>query len=212
MRSVLLLTVLLSLNLNAADLGTIYVSDFEVETCSTAPRQDPDPEGLFPDAPVRNFLSRLQRDDDEDPHVQAAKLVNVMSDKLVDEFDDEGFAAQRLAPGSPRPNQGWLVTGVFTQIDSGNRVRRAIIGFGSGKTEIQVYATLQDLSKPDQPLYQVDGSGQKGNMPGAILMMNPYALAAKFVMSKKDLEKSVKKAAGEIAEQVVKKLKPEEKE
>jgi len=203
--------VLLGGPAHADDAPKIYVSDFEVDVKPAEPKDsdDDDDDGVFPRGPVRGILGRL-RGGDEDPQAQADKMVDAMAEKLVAELKDEGFDAQRLAPGGPAPASGWLVKGVFTQADEGKRIRRAVIGFGAGKTEIQAYATLQDLSKPDEPLYRIDDSGQKGNMPGAILLMNPYVAAAKFVMSKNDLEKSVKKAANEIAEDILKKLKPEQ--
>lgn len=217
-----LLVGLSVLTLRAEDPPVVYVSDFEVDVKPSDPKDSDDDgdrddinnlneDNVFPErGPIRGLLGRL-RGDGDDPQAQARMMVETMSNKLVAELKDEDFDAMRIIPTAARPTSGWLLKGVFTQVDDGKRLRRAMIGFGAGQTEVSVYATLQDLSQPDQPLYRIDADADKGKMPGAVLMMNPYVAAAKFVMSKKDLEKTVKKAANEIAEQVIAKLRPDSK-
>jgi hypothetical protein len=67
--------------------------------------------------------------------------------------------------------------------------------------------TLTDLSAPDKPLYTEAAGGTSAKKPGAVITMNPYVAAAKFVMEKNAPEKTVKKTAGEISAQIVSQMK-----
>ena len=111
----------------------------------------------------------------------------------------------------PVPAAGWLVRGVFTEVQEGNRLRRAMIGFGQGQTDIQVVTTVDDLSLgPPKPLYEIATDATSGDKPGAAptLAFSPYGAAARFVMSGKDLEKNVKQTAAQIADRMAKHIQP----
>ncbi len=142
-----------------------------------------------------------------DPAARARQLVDLMSNSLVKELSKCGFTAFRLQPREPFPTQGWLLRGVFTEVQEGNRLRRAMIGFGEGQTDIQVVANVQDLSKgPPKPLYEIATDATSGDKPGAAptLVLGPYGAAARFVMAGKDLDKNVKQTAAQIAERMAK--------
>lgn len=135
------------------------------------------------------------------PQEQARDLVDVMSSSIVDDLRQRGIAAERLAPSAPLPSLGWLVRGAFLQVDAGNRLRRATIGFGSGSTDIQVIASVDELSAgPPQPLYTIDAGAQSGKLPGAVVTLNPYVAAARFVMAGHDLDRNAKATAEKIAD------------
>jgi hypothetical protein len=105
------------------------------------------------------------------------------------------------------PPQGWLLRGVFTEVEQGNRLQRTIIGFGAGETEVEAVANLDDLSRgPPPPFYDIDASADSRKLPGAIVMRNPYAAAAKFVMAGQSLDRNVKQAAKDIAKTVLARL------
>ncbi|HEV2263037.1 MAG TPA: DUF4410 domain-containing protein [Stellaceae bacterium] len=137
------------------------------------------------------------------PEQQARDLVDLMANSIVDDLHKAGIAAERLAPGAPLPATGWLVRGVFLQVDAGNRLRRAALGFGAGATDLQVASTIDQLGAgAPQPLYTVDTNAQSGRLPGAVVTLNPYVAAARFVMAGKDLDRNAKDTAGKIADQV----------
>ena len=137
------------------------------------------------------------------PEQQARDLVDLMANSIVDDLHKDGVAAERLAPGMPLPASGWLVRGVFLQVDAGNRLRRAALGFGAGATDLQVASTIDQLSTAaPQPLYTVDTNAQSGKLPGAAVTLNPYVAAARFVMAGKDLDRNAKDTAGKIADQI----------
>lgn len=137
------------------------------------------------------------------PEQQARDLVDLMANSIVEDLHKDGVAAERLVPGMPLPATGWLVRGIFLQVDAGNRLRRAAIGFGAGATNLQVASTIDQLGAgAPQPLYTVDTSAQSGKLPGAAVTLNPYVAAARFVMAGKDLDRNAKDTAVKIADQV----------
>jgi hypothetical protein len=76
------------------------------------------------------------------------------------------------------------VHGVFTQVDEGNRRQRAITGFGAGDVKMDLNVTLSNLASPQKPLYEAARENTSKNMPGAVITLDPYVAAAKFVMEK----------------------------
>ncbi len=180
--------------------ATIYVADFDLDVGevqsqgigsvvadNTIIGSLPHPLGLLP----------------SDKQTTAHHLVDLMATSLVKDLTSEGFQAQRISADAPLPADGWLLRGVFTEVDEGSRLRRAIIGFGAGKTDLQVITKLDDLlAGPPQPFYEVDTAAHSGSMPGAIVTMSPAAAALKFVIAKGDLDRNTRDTATQIARTV----------
>jgi uncharacterized protein DUF4410 len=95
--------------------------------------------------------------------------------------------------------------GYFTEVDEGNRLKRAGIGFGKGATSMDLQIAVTDLASPEpRAAFAVFGTAKDPNrIPGALVTMNPYVAAAKFVLQKNATERDIKRTAGEIAEQIV---------
>jgi Domain of unknown function (DUF4410) len=183
---------------------TVYVRDFEL-----------DAENVKVDKGVGGqirpgLIERPSKRQQTDPEVQAKKLVDTMSKSLVDDLHKAGYKAERLGPDDPTPSTGALVTGVFTEVDEGNQMRRALIGFGSGSAKMDLYVTMSNLASSQKPLYNLAQEDTSGKKPGAAITLNPYAAAVKFAMEKNAPEKTVKKTALEISTEVVKHLKEHE--
>ncbi|HUC65797.1 MAG TPA: DUF4410 domain-containing protein [Stellaceae bacterium] len=180
--------------------AVVYVTDFDIEASQIT--SEPGligarPLGILPSGP----LTRLRQGD---PPSKARHLVDLMADTLVSDLAKAGLAARRVPPGMALPSEGWVVRGAFLQVDEGNRLRRAVIGFGAGDTQLQVAAAVDALSAaPPAPLYTVDTSAKSHPLPGAIVKLNPYVVAARFVLAGRDLDNNVKDTAGEIAKRVV---------
>ncbi len=180
---------------------TIYVSDFDLDAANVKV----DSSGA---AGVRpKIIESPRKREERDPQAQAKKLVDLMSKSIVDDLHKAGYKAQRLATGESRPTTGAWVHGIFTEVDEGNRRKRAVLGFGAGQSTMDLYVTLTDLSQPEKPLYTAGQHDDSGKKVGAVVTMNPYVAAAKFVMEKSAPEKTVKKTASEISADVVKHLK-----
>ncbi len=175
----------------------IWVSDFELDAGDVKT----DNGGIVGE--VRpGILERPRKRREQDPEVQAKKIVDLMTKSIVEDLQKSGYNAERLLPGAASPNAGAWVHGVFTELDEGNRRRRAIVGFGSGEAKMDLYVTLTDLAAPQRPLYEAADKENSGKKLGAVITMNPYVAAATFVMEKQATDKTVKKTATDISKEV----------
>lgn len=194
--------------LSSADRNkVIYVSDFELDPGNF--KQDKGGitgKGYLVPPPPKSFLRRKH----QDPETAAKNLIGLMSESLVSDLQKAGFTARRLSPTEPRPGEGLLISGVFTELAEGNQMRRALLGFGAGKAKMELYIMVANASCAEQHLYETSMQNNKGKMPGAAIALNPYAGAAGFVakfgITKNAPEKMVKKTASEIAAQLTKQL------
>ncbi len=183
----------------------VYVADFELWAQNVKQEQT-----LFSGLPgAAGRVGGRLSGSSSDPQVRAREIIDLMANSLVKELNKTGFNARRLQPGTPFASQGWLLRGLFTAVDEGNRIRRSLIGFGEGQTDIQVIANVQDLSQgAPKPLYEIATDATSGNTPGAAptLVLGPYGAAARFVMAGKDLNKNVKQTAEQIAARMAKRI------
>lgn len=169
----------------------VYVTDFEIDAGDIT--QD------------RKLVQRPRLRQQESPGAKAARLVELLSTTLAGELQNKSIPARRLYRGQGAPDKGWLIKGQFVEVDEGNRMRRAMVGFGAGATDMQIEVEVVDLRSARKEPFLIFGTDTKsGKGPGAVVMMNPYVAAAKFVMSKKATEKDVKKTARQIAGVLVK--------
>ncbi|MBB5328778.1 DUF4410 domain-containing protein [Tunturiibacter gelidoferens] len=177
---------------------TVYVSDFDLDAQDVQVDQGSGVSHLRP-----GILERPGKKEKRDPEAQAKKLVDTMSQSIVSDLHKAGYKAQRLGNDDPKPTSGAWLHGVFTQVDEGNRRQRAIIGFGAGDVKMDLYVTLSNLASPQKPLYEAAKENTSKNMPGAVITLNPYVAAAKFVVEKNAPEKTIKSTASEISKEVV---------
>ena len=192
--------------IGAAPVGkpkTIYVSDFDLDAANV--KSDP---GLLPvpkmPGPLGDMMPPMPGAP-KDPQKLARKLVDEMSGSLVKDLNKAGLNARRLSRGEPMPGSGWLVRGVFTEVNQGNQLSRAVIGFGMGKTDLQVLVNVNDLTQgPPKSFYEVNTTADSGKAPGAgpTIVLGPAGLAARFVIAGKDLDRNVKQTASKIATEV----------
>jgi len=196
---------------NLADLpktrpAMIYVQDFDLEADEIKHKKP----GLM-HGPVSERVGNRLRAQSSSPEDLSVKLVDSMAEKIVANLKKKDIQAQRIAAGAPLPKNGWLVRGVFTQVDEGNRIRRVALGFGSGETKIDLHVNVIDLTgDTPKPFYSVDtakGSGKMpGALPGAIISFNPYVTAAQFVLNKNSLKRDVRRTASTISGQLAKQI------
>jgi len=178
----------------------VYVRDFLFDSQNLKPD-----EGLLGrrEGPVGRLLQGLKPS--EDPAAKARELVTLLSNTIVAELNNAGIRASRFEPSALTPQDGLLVGGEFLEVDEGNRMRRAMVGFGAGSEEVKVQVEVYDLAKNPSTPYLVYGAGEEGRKsPGAVAFRNPYAAAARYVLSRKATEKDVVKLGNEIATDLVK--------
>jgi hypothetical protein len=185
----------------------IYVSDFDLDAANF--KQDKGGitgKGYLLPAPPRSPLRRKR----QDPAAAASNLIGLMSESLVADLQKAGFKAQRLASTNSKPTDGLVVSGVFTELSEGNQMRRALLGFGSGKSKMELYVMVTNASSAGNPLYETSTQKSNGKGPGTVIALNPYAGAAGFVvkfgMTKNAPEKMVKQTASKIAAELTKQL------
>lgn len=182
----------------------VYVTDFDLDVADVTPDSGPGSRlrrlgSVLPGGPLRQS---------KDPQTQAKEIVADMANDLTADLTKAGVDARRLPPGAALPITGWQVRGVFLSVDEGNRLKRAIVGLGAGQSHFQVAVSLDDLSNPAlPPLYESTEEGSSKDKPGAFIKLNPYVIAAKFVMSGHDQRSMIKNTAQQISDSVVEKLK-----
>ena len=184
--------------------AVVYVTDFDLEVGKITSEQ-----GLLlppskPPGPLGSILPPLPGTP-KDPAKLARELVNSMSEALVKDLGKAGLTTRRLGRSDQVPSSGWLVRGVFTEVNQGNQMERSMIGFGMGKTDLQVMVDVADLTLGEpRPFYELNTKADSGRMPGAAPMaaLNPAAGAARFVMAGDDLKHNVKQTASKIAQEV----------
>ena len=155
--------------------------------------------GMFRGGEQNTFLGH-RKEEQYDETLQ--KLPGILRKALISNLQ-ESIAPARNGDGVDLDvSHSWVITGQFLVVNPGNRAMQAGVGFGAGQSQVQIQAqvyTTRDLNRP----FLVFGSkGASGHMPGAVVMMNPYVAAAKFVMSKKEPEKEAKKIAKSIAQEI----------
>ncbi len=177
---------------------TVYVEDFVL-----------DYQNVQTDEGIRGRVGILQRvprlRPQSDPAAQARTLVNLLSESLVADLAEAGVPATRLTQDTVLPAEGWLLHGVFVEVDEGNQMRRAVIGFGSGASRMEVMVGVNDLAThPEAPFILFGTVTDPSALPGAVVSMNPYMAAARFVMEKNATEKDVKRTSKEIVNEILK--------
>lgn len=190
----------------------IYVADFDLDSTDVKESSGV----LGGGGPLkRGVLNReggiLNRDGggllnrQESPADTARRVVDTLAEALVKEFSDHSISSTRIFVGQAAPKKGWLVRGQFVEVDKGNRIQRAVIGFGEGATHMEVQVSVINLSTyPDTPFLLFGTEAGSGKKPGAVVTLNPYVAAAKFVMTKNATSKDVQHTATEICSEIMK--------
>lgn len=187
---------------------TVYVADFylspeQVQSEHLVPRP----------RPVRELLDSARG---EDPASRAKRLIRMLSESIVEELRksgvnaeylagrQSGFREQMIPSDADLPKQGWIVSGWFEKADEGNRAMEATVGFGTGAENVGIEVLVSDLAGNVRAPFLFIGSGSdQMNLPGGIVTMNPYVMAAKFVLSREDMERDVKEQGKLIARKIV---------
>lgn len=181
---------------------TIYVADFALDVENYVP--DEGIRGALPGRLGKRLPRVLAKDN---PSERAHQIVETMAESLVERLTSKGLHAERLRKTEGNlPREGWLVQGIFTEVDEGNRIKRAGIGFGKGATSMDLQLGISDLAGADpRAAFVMFGTVKDPNkIPGAVVTMNPYVAAAKFVLQKNATERDIKNTAAQIADHILK--------
>ncbi len=171
----------------------IYVTDFELESSAApADASSAQPANIVPKANASA--------------AQAQHIVKAMSDNLLKDFAKAGYITKLLGPGDPRPDDGFLIAGVFTQVGADNLLRRAVLGSGQGAETLQLYVAAKDLAHFMPPLYQTVAADANGTKSGAVIEISQNADAVKFSLEADVTDKDIKQTAQRISAELVKRI------
>jgi Domain of unknown function (DUF4410) len=198
----------------------VYVSDFELDVVGgkperrAMPKTSPSSTSAPPSAaaahPQQTSRSRAapkaqpstsatDSQGEDTPAERANALVNVTSESLVEALEKAGYTVRRLHAGDGRPQKGLWIRGVFGEADEQNRVRRLLVGGGSKTPRMLLYVGVNNLAKPEQPVYELANPPSNESGYGPVITVTSYAPVARFELDKHPTGEELKKIASEIA-------------
>jgi hypothetical protein len=182
----------------------IYITDFELDFAAANADSVP---GASAGSPASDSIPAATGGSQANASsAHAQHIVKLMSENLLKDFAKAGYTARLLRPSDPRPDDGFLITGVFTQVGQDNRLRRAAVGSAQSAEPLQLYVAARDLAHFTPPLYQADPTGTNGSKPGTAIEINPNADAVKFSIEAGITDKDIKQAAQRISSDLVKRI------
>jgi hypothetical protein len=125
-----------------------------------------------------------------EPSVQAhirigEEVAKVLTENLVKEIGKLGIPTVAATGATPASGASLQIEGQFLTVDQGNRLRRAVIGFGAGASEvrtmIQVFETTGEGRRLVEDFYTTAKSSRKpgfGPMAGAGAAVSTVATSA----------------------------------
>jgi uncharacterized protein DUF4410 len=125
-----------------------------------------------------------------EPEVQAhikvgEEVAKVLTENLVKEIGKLGIPTVSAANATPVPGPSLQIEGQFLTVDQGNRLRRAVIGFGAGasevRTTVQLFETTNEGRRLVEDFYTTAKSSRKpgfGPMAGAGAVVGTAATSA----------------------------------
>jgi hypothetical protein len=182
----------------------VYIADFELNSvaqsadsnhaASSAPQASDTPTPAS-NSPQTNASA-----------IQAQHIVKMMSDELAKDFKKSGYTAKFLRPSDTRPDDGFLIMGIFAQVGPDNRLHRAVLGPGQAAEAMQLYVAVQDFARFTPPLYQPDATDDGATQASPAIVLNPNAEAVKFSIEADVTDKAVKQSAQRITAELVKRM------
>ncbi len=104
--------------------GVVLVYDFAVVP------KDVEVDQLGPDIVERQAYASEQID-------VGRAAAKALSEALVKEIQALGMRAERASASTPVPRNALLIKGQFVSVDEGDRLKRMVIGFGAGSSEVK---------------------------------------------------------------------------
>lgn len=101
-------------------------------------------------------------------------VATMLQDYTVKNVTKHVAPATKVASLAAAPKSGWLVTGRFTRINSGNRAMRMIVGLGAGGSKMETEVEVYDLAAGrGKPFLRFATTGGTNAMPGLITSGGP---------------------------------------
>jgi uncharacterized protein DUF4410 len=209
---------------SAAPAGAmvVYVSDFDLDVVHRKPSQKPaartsspsgprgtsrSPSGVprkAPSASVSGSATSPGSDSpdtpvEETPADQANALVNAVSENIIRALKKAGYDARRLPAGAALPQTGVRIRGVFAEADEQNRARRLLVGSEPVSPNMILYVGVNNLTRPEQPLYELTNPPSNDPGHGPVITVTSYAPAERFELSRDPSDEELEKISNQIA-------------
>lgn len=172
----------------------ILINDFELVSVPPPPNY---PKAQTTPRNQQTLKKPAATDEVELASVQARRLMDFFAASLVETLQKSGYTARR-SRGAALP-KGALLRGVFAEPDEKNRIRRTLLGGTSINSKFLLYVGIFNLSRPDQPLYQLAAEQPGGSQFGPVIMLNSFVPLAKYELDKNPTEEDVRKICVQIA-------------
>jgi hypothetical protein len=213
-------------NASPVELPVVYVSDFELGILHARPgRTLPsrnssgttsgprakvpsaapstplpgNPPSSSPDKPAPPAAA-VRPEPKEDPATQEAnELVTAMAENVVSALEKAGYTVRRLRASEALPKVGLRIRGVFAEPDEQNRIRRLLVGNDSNSPNILLYVGVNNLTQPEQPLYELANPPSNDGKHGPVITVTSYSPAVRFELARNPSDEELKKIAAQIA-------------
>jgi len=199
---------------NAANTRLPYPSQILVYDFATSPS------GVSPDSVAAGRLSGATDDPQENAQRESLEhqIAAVVAERVVADLQNLGLPAMRWRGPAPAGKDVYTLEGQFLTIDEGSAVKRMIIGFGVGGTELRVLVQAYhlDVGKRDL-LGEAEVSATSSKKPGlaatlpvgaAISGVATAAAVSTGVGLVTELNTDVQRGAEDTAEAIVELLRP----
>ncbi len=179
---------------------TVYVMDFApAAEPAAAPAPVPPRANDEPIDPGAMGAPRLNASEMDAPRSASnSGLGRVLADDLQRGIKKAGYKTKFLAAKEPVPEEGLLLTGVFTRTGPDGVLRRVTVGPGQLAADVQLYITIENLLRTERPLYEPVGKGSTKDSTGVAIRLNPEVATLKFSMPGNPDAKAVKKLSDQI--------------
>ena len=122
-----------------------------------------------------------------------------MSENLIRALNQAGYRAYRFPADTEPPKAGLRIRGVFAEADEQNRARRLLVGGEPVAPNILLFVGVNNLSQPEQPLYELANPPIPDSRHGPVITVTSYAPAARFELSRDPTDEEFTEIAKQIA-------------
>ena len=169
------------------------------------------------DSAIAGYFQRRKTPQTAEQVALGRQLGKRVADNLVKEILAMGMPAEKAGGGQARKVGNGVIMGEFVSIDEGSRLKRMLIGFGAGASELK---TLVEAYKVDAgglvPVGSAEVTAAGGKMPGMLVPVIGGAAAGRAATSaavsgglnvaKEIGPESIESAAKRTAEEIAKVL------
>ena len=127
-------------------------------------------------SPLSKVETLADSDHEKDARSDITREVNdVLYDELSAQLKDLGYTSIRATQGQMPARDEVMISGTFTNIDEGNAVRRALVGFGAGQSSVD--ADILIVTPQNRVIASLKAHADSGKTPGAAVTAGVGAAA-----------------------------------